>query len=311
MSRNGNGTSDRISTVETIAATTNYSYCFWAKSSDAPAEAAPTRVVMALEGASNEWDSSFIWRNNDGPLRYKCASHREADNDYLFPQIASAMLANTWYHIAVVYNGTDVRIYLDGVLEDTETATPQEQVAYNVHLLHFGGASLYWNGDIAEAAVWNTNLSSTDVANLADGDSPVTIQYANLVFYAPLINDVSAKNFTFTVSGTTTSAHPPDAQTAFQYETDAVVVSMAVGGGPPIDDELEITVSLTISAISSGVESLSTTITLGVTTDVGRQYINVTNSFHLTSTFSARVRAHEADGDYSYIATGRYKVRRE
>jgi hypothetical protein len=68
---------------------------------------------------------------------------------------------------------------------------------------------------LAEAAIWNVALSDTEVAALAAGYSPKTIQPTALVAYWPLIGDwtpeielISGQNFTIQGS-LTQGAHPP------------------------------------------------------------------------------------------------------
>jgi hypothetical protein len=88
---------------------------------------------------------------------------------------ATALSTDTWYHVAGVYNGTDVRMYLNGSL-DSGTYNP---VAYTGAILAgsadlvIGPAGVYYlHGSVQDIAIWNRALSSTEIATLyAMGDS--------------------------------------------------------------------------------------------------------------------------------------------
>lgn len=44
----------------------------------------------------------------------------------------------------------------------------------------------YFDGDIAEAAIWNVALSDAEIAMLAKGLSPLRVRPASLVSYVPM-----------------------------------------------------------------------------------------------------------------------------
>ncbi len=73
----------------------------------------------------------------------------------------------------------------------------------------------YMSGYIAEAAVWNIELTDAEVAVLAAGFSPLFVRPQNLVAYWPLIRDLNDKvgGYNLTAvsgdSGPIVSPHPP------------------------------------------------------------------------------------------------------
>jgi hypothetical protein len=52
-----------------------------------------------------------------------------------------------------------------------------------------GVRARFLNGRLAEAAIWNTDLTDDEFAALADGYRPTLIRPNKLVFYAPLIRE--------------------------------------------------------------------------------------------------------------------------
>jgi len=79
---------------------------------------------------------------------------------------------NTWYHIAGVksYADTTGRIYINGVLNATSTSMGGAAANSSNPLLigarTTGTPTLFFNGDIAGAMVWNRPLTARDVATL-------------------------------------------------------------------------------------------------------------------------------------------------
>lgn len=85
---------------------------------------------------------------------------------------ATIFVAGTWYHIGVVYNDTDVRIYVDGALDSNGASNP---LAYTGGIfngtaafyigLQDGGSGLA-DGLIDEVGVFDRALSAAEVADI-------------------------------------------------------------------------------------------------------------------------------------------------
>jgi len=74
----------------------------------------------------------------------------------------------TWMHVAATYDGTDIKLYIDGVLETTLPAPGLRIGTNNLDLLlgmQDDGAGAY-NGDMDEVQVMDTALSATEVMAL-------------------------------------------------------------------------------------------------------------------------------------------------
>ncbi|MCB0421895.1 MAG: hypothetical protein KDD61_12925 [Bdellovibrionales bacterium] len=78
------------------------------------------------------------------------------------------MKAHVWHHIVVTYDGTDYKIYLNGVFDNSRTGTP----LFGNDRLYVGsgaGAAVPWNfykGDIDEVAIWEEPLSDAEIYKL-------------------------------------------------------------------------------------------------------------------------------------------------
>lgn len=88
-----------------------------------------------------------------------------------------------WHHIVGVYNGTDtVELYTDGILQGTNTSAGHGALNTTARTA-IGGynsgsdisvGSGVWNGDLSNAQIWNTNISSAEIATLYNNGVPYT-----------------------------------------------------------------------------------------------------------------------------------------
>jgi hypothetical protein len=71
---------------------------------------------------------------------------------------------NTWYHAAVTYDGTTVKLYLNGVLESSK-ATSALNTTLDANGLTIGlrPATSVWNGQIDEVDIYNRALSQAEI----------------------------------------------------------------------------------------------------------------------------------------------------
>lgn len=84
-------------------------------------------------------------------------------------QSSTALTTAVWYHIVGVYNGTDLRIYINGALDGSPVAHTtgiyDGTQAFQIGNDNTSGG-LYLNGVIDDVAIWNRALSSIEVATL-------------------------------------------------------------------------------------------------------------------------------------------------
>jgi len=80
-------------------------------------------------------------------------------------QGTTTLAQNTWYHIAAVYNGVDMRLYLDGVLDCSPTVYSSgifnNSASFMIGALNEGAD--FFDGRIDDVAVWGTNLSASKI----------------------------------------------------------------------------------------------------------------------------------------------------
>lgn len=144
-------------------------------------------------------------------------------NDYCEARFTRPSAA-IWHHYGAVFDLTKstlkiAPINVDGVSQSISyprdaaitTATFGD---YALNLMSRNGASLFGAGDLAEVAVWRVALSAPELASLAAGVDPLTIQAAALELFIPLNGDtpeldLGPEGHTVTISGASPAADPP------------------------------------------------------------------------------------------------------
>ena len=99
----------------------------------------------------------------------------------------TAIVQNRWQHAAAVCGSNSSRsIYLNGGGKQSN-ATPITPAGINNILIGgrwSGGArGFFFNGRLAEVAIWNTALNDDEVLSLAKGFAPYYVRPMNLRFY--------------------------------------------------------------------------------------------------------------------------------
>ena len=94
------------------------------------------------------------------------------------------LTTNTWYHVAGVYDGTQIHVYVNGVLENSANVSGTLITSSNEMKIGGGLAnnSEFFPGDIAEVRIWNIARTTEQIAEnynkqLSASDSGLVIYY--------------------------------------------------------------------------------------------------------------------------------------
>jgi len=123
--------------------------------------------------------------------------------------------ASTWTHALGIFTSTTSRTaYIDGgdSNENTDNKTAINMAYFMVGAYKQSAPTGYFDGLLAEVAVWNKALSSDNAVSLAGGANPLLTEYANLIAYWPLLNDAlddkGTNNLTLVGTPTYDADHP-------------------------------------------------------------------------------------------------------
>lgn len=103
---------------------------------------------------------------------------------------------SVWHQVTGVFTSTTSRtIYQDGIAGtlNATSINPASIDAFNVACRDTasGGPQLFFNGQIAEAAVWSVALTADEIVALSKGVSPNLIRPTSLVAYYPLLDSAA------------------------------------------------------------------------------------------------------------------------
>jgi hypothetical protein len=76
---------------------------------------------------------------------------------------ASGVPLNTWFNMVGVYDGTNASMYVNGSLVSGPTAKTWNTVANNSQIGRQVNSTEYWNGNIAQASIYNRALSASEI----------------------------------------------------------------------------------------------------------------------------------------------------
>ncbi len=92
-----------------------YSWSMWVKGTVAPDSSGPNEHVLW----NGDYNFSFAWGHSAAFMQ--AATHKDSEA-WQAAQIATTLVADTWYYITGTYDSANIRVYLNGGLEDTQAA---------------------------------------------------------------------------------------------------------------------------------------------------------------------------------------------
>lgn len=110
--------------------TAAYTYSLWVKSTNNASDTID--YDPDIEGVAG-----FIWASSN-TTHHKSAYHQLSDSSYVSTAISSALNANTWYHIGVTWDGSELEVFLNGTKESGNTSATSWSTASNIMLSHPG-----------------------------------------------------------------------------------------------------------------------------------------------------------------------------
>ena len=204
MAYDFNGSSDYIEAASAVVTGVPLTMACWFNSDSTTVN----QVLMALTNATGA-QRIFLEANGSlvgDPIRARVLNESATTS--------TGYSANTWHHAAGVFaSTTSRRAYLDGVssTEGTTTASPTGINTTSIGYILFSSArSVFMDGRIAEAAIWNVALEASEIAALAKGFRPSLIRPSNLRFYAPLVREIAdySQARALTSSSPAVAVHP-------------------------------------------------------------------------------------------------------
>ena len=131
---------------------------------------------MTEKGGGSSDQMYFWWR----PSGYLDAGYNTGSGyvDYLYQWTP---VANTWYYLAWTANGTNVTIYINGVAVSTQAQNGTEcnSPSSNLYIGSGNGGGYPFLGQIEDYSLWNSALTSTQIAEIYNNYAYTTTNYPN------------------------------------------------------------------------------------------------------------------------------------
>lgn len=95
-----------------------------------------------------------------------------------FVTSTTELLEGNWYHLGLIYDGSNVKIYINGILDKELSRTSNIAALPADAKLYMGrwaaSPSRRFDGSIDEVSIWNNALTSTQINNIMDNPESVT-----------------------------------------------------------------------------------------------------------------------------------------
>jgi len=155
------------------------------------------RTIMSDCSNTSNGFRLYVSSNNKVYLEYNTS----------FMASVTALAANTWYNIAVTYDGTTYKIYINGELESSQNGSALTWGANgtnNFYIGRYATATYFFYGLIDGTSIWNKALSLNEVIALYNSGTGYEATYPSSVsILTPSSNDGYGSNHGTLTNGTT------------------------------------------------------------------------------------------------------------
>ncbi len=173
---NGSSSNLSIGTSALVPTTSGQamSVSFWINS-DTASTASAYRQCFSFK-----YGMLFRYSWGDGGAAYGSAVYRTVSNSYATPNLS--LSASTWYHIVIVYDGTNLKLYVNGSQSGSDIAVTAG-VRYETGTNYIGASeagSDFYDGKIDEFGLWSRALTSGEVTQLYNGGTGLQYPFTTI-----------------------------------------------------------------------------------------------------------------------------------
>jgi len=190
MAYNFNGTNQTLTMTSAPATTWPLTMACWFYTTDIT----NTSILISLSnsGSNQRFLLSAAGSIAGDPIRTNVLDNSNAN---FAVNTTTGYSANAWTHAAGVHPSNSSRTaYINGGSSATDSSVCGTFSAVNIATLA-GQRTLsgptYALAQIAEVGIWNADLTAAEIASLAKGMTPNKVRPQSLVFYAPLVRDLT------------------------------------------------------------------------------------------------------------------------
>ncbi len=126
---------------------------------------------QGMMGFRSATQGFYMIQLNNGTI--ECRFINAANTLYEVVAPASTTIPNMWQHYAWIYDGSAIKLYLNGNLVGSKAATgsfTSTTVAFGIGRSFLSSLPFYYNGRIDEVSIWNKALNSTEILDMMQNE---------------------------------------------------------------------------------------------------------------------------------------------
>lgn len=113
----------------------------------------------------------YMIQLNNGTV--ECRFQNSAGTLYEYVAPANTVIPQIWQHFTWLYDGTSVKLYVNGILKGSKAATGSftaTNIAFTIGRSILGSLDFYWCGRTDEVSVWSKALTQAEIQNIMDNE---------------------------------------------------------------------------------------------------------------------------------------------
>lgn len=137
-------------------------------------------ILGRWQGASNKFSFELSKRNTN---KIGFVYSTNGTNAFEVASTTVFGVSNNWIHIAVTYDGATIKLYINGVLENSiANSTP---IYNNGDVTYIGATrsatpnasnSFFWTGKIDDVTIWNRAITAQEVTSIYNGTASLPVE---------------------------------------------------------------------------------------------------------------------------------------
>lgn len=292
----------------TINGGDSYTISVWAK-----ATSTNESLILSLGNFNDNNGSfnSFLYLANGGKVHYSLRQNSAGDWVEVFSGANTS--ANTWHHIVIVNDRTNLKVYVDGALSNTQSLGnfSTYYVRYDVKIGKDDWNNKY-SGYVDDVQIYRRALSTTEIGALYNANSTQyqatfsNLTLGNISYNAYIQNTAGA---TSSADGRTLKVVPPlaEAPTNLSSESGSMGSTAFLSWTAPSNSASAYITNYAISYYKEGAAAWGNTV---ITSDNSTNYL-VTGLTSTLTNYYFKVAAINVTGTSTYSSSSTYKTPEE
>jgi hypothetical protein len=183
-------------TNDALSLGSSFTIAAWVKPAATGIERRTNPIIWKISSDGSNRDNYLLSWANDSTFM---AGLERSTEDRDFEIFSTTKQFSNWYHVAGIYNGQNLQIYVDGVLEKSiqigavtpYTGSAPLRIGNNLNSNHANAG--VFNGVIDEVAIYNRSLTTIELLELAE--LPTTRRFPGVSLYNPSLSGFYLKEF--------------------------------------------------------------------------------------------------------------------